>query len=511
MGLEIVSLLEDLNPALVSGEAPTGGGSGRGEFSTAIISSLAAHPEIERFTTSSRAVKKSILAARTPADGVHESPLVWLEPARHYYWRPSLIRRLVRGGFPIVTMAHGIGYPDQLMPMLASAAAVSRPGDTVIVPSRASRDVLDGQLRAYRELLGVDPATFVPDIEVVPYGVPPVTPVDRGRARRRLVANSDETVILFLGRLDFRDKADFVALLQATARVMSFGHRVRLVVAGFAPDPGFHEVFTRMVDTFGLGRAVDLRSNVTDTVKHDLLAACDIFVSPSNTTSESFGLCLVEAMMHGKPVVCTDWSGYREIVKDGETGFLVETVWNRDRSVEADLDFVMSTRPMGVNVAVDVEGLARGMAFLIEHPDTARAFGEAGRVRAHRNFTLDHACDRIVDVLHASLDSAGKLPPADEEAPLLPAASLFSRYAAMTTASDDILDVHAASAGPHHRDILAALRANGLSARRFLDVLNSGQEIRSSDPGAWHMLRLGLLTVRNNRPERPTGATELID
>jgi len=40
---------------------------------------------------------------------------------------------------------------------------------------------------------------------------------------------------------------------------------------------------------------------------------------------ESFGMVILEAMRAGKPVVCSDFSGMKEIVADGETGTVVPT------------------------------------------------------------------------------------------------------------------------------------------------------------------------------------------
>lgn len=57
--------------------------------------------------------------------------------------------------------------------------------------------------------------------------------------------------------------------------------------------------------------------------KWDYYNQADIFCFPSFFECESFGNVVVEAMMFEIPVVATKWRGIPDIVKDGETGFLV--------------------------------------------------------------------------------------------------------------------------------------------------------------------------------------------
>ena len=51
------------------------------------------------------------------------------------------------------------------------------------------------------------------------------------------------------------------------------------------------------------------------------LSACDLLLVPA--IDEPFGRTLIEAMLHGVPVVATDSGGNPEIITDGETGILV--------------------------------------------------------------------------------------------------------------------------------------------------------------------------------------------
>ena len=60
---------------------------------------------------------------------------------------------------------------------------------------------------------------------------------------------------------------------------------------------------------------------IDDETLHREYARADVVVLPSRY--ESFGLVMVEAMMHGKPLVSTDTSGVREVVRNGVDGLLV--------------------------------------------------------------------------------------------------------------------------------------------------------------------------------------------
>jgi glycosyltransferase involved in cell wall biosynthesis len=97
-----------------------------------------------------------------------------------------------------------------------------------------------------------------------------------------------------------------------------------------------------------------------------VMKAIDVLVLASVT--EGFGYVLVEAMAAGKPVVATRVSSIPEIVRDGETGFLVDV-----------------HRP---------DQLASSLITILTNPSLAARMGQRGRQVVLDNFTLDRMLDR---------------------------------------------------------------------------------------------------------------------
>ena len=78
----------------------------------------------------------------------------------------------------------------------------------------------------------------------------------------------------------------------------------------------------------------------------ELYARADIFVLP--TRAECFGVATVEAMASGLPVIIGDVGAAREIVDDGETGWLIEpTALELARALETALERRERLRAMG--------------------------------------------------------------------------------------------------------------------------------------------------------------------
>lgn len=104
---------------------------------------------------------------------------------------------------------------------------------------------------------------------------------------------------------------------------------------------------------------VQFKGRVGDRELHQSYADCDVFVAPSRF--ESFGLVLIEAMMFSKPVVATNIGGFREIVQEGENGYLA---------------------PPG-----DPKSLAAAIAVLLGSEDLRSRFGSRSRDLYLEHFT----------------------------------------------------------------------------------------------------------------------------
>jgi glycosyltransferase involved in cell wall biosynthesis len=376
--------------------------SGRSLVTKWIVEAIVAHPDVAEFAVCGVEEPPLARIGALPFQQVGawlaQGDAVWFEPARHYWWRPGLLRRTLGRTFPIVTMVHSLGFGFQFQPLALSLATPSRPGDMVIAPSRHAAEVFRRQCENIADLLQLDAAP--PSTIVIPYGVPPVPHLQRETARA-VLGWDDTPVILYVGRLSYRYKADFDALFEAAARLVSRDLPFNLVIAGSDSEQQ-SQVLRARAKAYGVSNIVEVIPNISEIDKHMLLSGCDLFVSPSNTTSESFGLSIVEAMLHGRAVVCTSWSGYKEIVRDGVDGFLIDTWWN-ERS-DLDLPFVMQDETLSSNVAIDIVQLTSRLADLLANPERRQAMGVSGQARAQSMYLVGNTVRQIVAAMQQSAE-----------------------------------------------------------------------------------------------------------
>jgi glycosyltransferase involved in cell wall biosynthesis len=208
---------------------------------------------------------------------------------------------------------------------------------------------------------------------IEPEDVPVVYPgVDTGRfhpaprerlaLRKRQGLPADSRLVTLLAR--FQSVKGHDLFLDAVGRVAPRLPDVRFLVAGenvfgsSADEALKRRILHRVEADPVLHRCVTFLGWVPDPEK--LLAASDVLVCSSRF--ETLGIALLEAMACGLPVVSTNVGGPREIVIEGETGFLV---------------------PPG-----KAEALAERILRLLEDENLRRQMGAAGRERVETRFSL---------------------------------------------------------------------------------------------------------------------------
>lgn len=170
----------------------------------------------------------------------------------------------------------------------------------------------------------LDPAR----IEVIGLGVDRdlFRPSDPARAREKLGISRDATVLLYAGILDRTH--DIEPLLRALVRLGDPG--VQLHVIGDGPRRAEYEQIAR-----GAAESIIFHGRVPHAAVPDYVAAADLCVAPYDVASFPQGevgystLKVREYLSAGRAVATVPSGSLRELVRDGQSGLLVENDANR--------------------------------------------------------------------------------------------------------------------------------------------------------------------------------------
>jgi glycosyltransferase involved in cell wall biosynthesis len=184
--------------------------------------------------------------------------------------------------------------------------------------------------------------------------------------KRSLGLDQNGTVIGFVGWLLPIKGPEY--LLKAMAHIWPDHPDVSLVMVGKGElDVDLRSQALKM-NANGRIRFLGWREDI-----HEIMPLFDLLVLPS--LNEGMGRVLVEAMAAGKPVVASEVGGIPDLVKHGETGYLV--------------------RP------ADEKALANGIRKILNDPERAKQMGQRGKEYC-RQFSLEAMIEKLDD-LYADL------------------------------------------------------------------------------------------------------------
>jgi len=201
-------------------------------------------------------------------------------------------------------------------------------------------------------------AGYPGETRIVPYGI----------GTRRFAADTStlktvQPTVLFVGRLVYYKGLD--TLIDAATHL-----NAEVVLLG--DGPLYPELVERCVDV-GVADRVRFVRDADDEELRRHLGACEVFVLPSTTTSEIFGLAMLEAMASGVPVVVSALgTGLDEVVRDSDAGLVV---------------------PPGDSVA-----LAEAIQTLLDNPAERERLGRNGRAAFARRYTAGRMADELTAV-----------------------------------------------------------------------------------------------------------------
>ncbi len=133
----------------------------------------------------------------------------------------------------------------------------------------------------------------------------------RSESRRSFSYDEQDFVLLLIGN-DWKKKG-LDTLLRALAQLAVLP--LRLLVVG-SDNPG---LYRPLLSQLGLQQRVRIEKPSPDVLS--FYAAADLYVAPS--LEDAFNLPILEAMACGLPVIASAKAGASELIRDGETGFIL--------------------------------------------------------------------------------------------------------------------------------------------------------------------------------------------
>ncbi len=267
---------------------------------------------------------------------------------------------------PFTVTAHRYDIFDRPLPDLPLLVASAKRCVTV---SAFNRDYLVNKFgvpAAHIAVVpcGVNTRVFTP--ETGPYGT------ESKRVRGR---------ILSIGRLAPEKGMDI--LIEAAERLMRSGVDFSLRIIG---DGALKDTLTNQIKEKGLNGKVELLGAQSSEVVLQELRLSEVFALAS--TSESLGVVYLEAMATETPVVGSDVLGVPEVIRDGETGYLVPPN--------------------------SVDQMAGRIKALLQNPAHGRKMGQRGREWVTKRFTLASQVDGVLSVWLGAAERADREAALDE-------------------------------------------------------------------------------------------------
>lgn len=323
--------------------------------------------ELERIQVDSRAMKLAVLRRRYFSPAGFPRYLAYF--ARSTLALAHIIRR---EGFDVVHSNTTAVLPGAFAARLTKRPHIWHSHEMIVSPRsvrlltarlapRMSRVVLTVSDAVKQHMLQDNPAAR--NIRVLHNGIDVerfANATGRSRIRSEFGYSESDVVVGTLARISRGKGQGYLARAAALLKDTQPDLKYLLVGDAFVGQEHLVDELRQTIAELGLEGRITLTGYRSD--GPDVLAALDICVLPS-TLPDSFPTVVLEGMAAGKPVIATDWGGAKEMVTEGETGYIVPTD--------------------------DEQTLSQRLAELASSESLRTAMGEAGQRRAVQHFTKE--------------------------------------------------------------------------------------------------------------------------
>ncbi len=216
-------------------------------------------------------------------------------------------------------------------------------------------------------------AVWHQDADIIPNAVDTERfhPSNDGGWVREELGIGDKKLITYVGRIVYHKGLEY--FVRSAKHLNDRDVQFMLVGTG-----DFREELEDIIEREGLEDMVMFAGRVPNKDLPDYYAATDVFILPSVSRLEAFGIVALEAMASCVPVIVSDIPGVREVIVEGKHGLLAE--------------------PM------NSEDLAGKIRTLLENPEMAERMGRNGRERVVEKFTWEKVAKDIEEVYRSILN-----------------------------------------------------------------------------------------------------------
>lgn len=161
--------------------------------------------------------------------------------------------------------------------------------------------------------------------------------------RKKYSLPTNKKILIYFGRLNYEKNIEglirfFNDINDQNSCLVIAGSYGAEFAFGFPSisSEKYRKIIDNLINKLGLREKVFFTGYLTREEIKKLISISYLSLNTSLCYEEDFGFSVLESMMLGVPVVCSNWGGFKDIIKHNRTGYLIDTYL--DNSIKPCLD-----------------------------------------------------------------------------------------------------------------------------------------------------------------------------